>query len=135
MGGRAEARCQRPRLQGSARFAGKTGPALPGPVLFFLKLETEPRERPIDAGEIARAEQPDMHEERIEIVEVSPELVKGRLERHQAFIDGKERRPERAEEGREGELDLGVRARDRGVDGSGEASPRGAPPPGGLHAP
>ena len=42
MGGRVEARCKGLGLSHSARFAGKTGPALSGPVLFFRRLNTHP---------------------------------------------------------------------------------------------
>ncbi len=89
MGGRAEARCKGHAF--GARLVSQGRPARRRPGRFFLSFacsesvqdRSRPSasgsgmftdragQRPIDPREIARPEQPDMHEPRVEIVEVS----------------------------------------------------------------
>ena len=97
--------------------AGKSCP--PG------RLEAEARERLGNGGEIARAEQAHMHQGRIQVVDADSCLVEPGLEGAQRLIGLEKGPPERAEHGREGELDLRMGAIDGRVH-----EPRDPP---GLH--
>ena len=67
MGGRAKPANQGHAFLEFGSFRREDRPGSSGPVLFCLK--SKRGERLIDAREIARAEQPDMHERRVEVVE------------------------------------------------------------------
>ena len=72
MGGRVEARIKAQPY--CSRLVSQRRPArlVRAGSFFVLRLEPQPRQRPLDRGHIAGAEQPDMDEKRVEIVEVSP---------------------------------------------------------------
>lgn len=107
MGGEPKPASKGASLSRSARFAGKTGPACPGRFFFAPRAngraittqscapdapneaplhveygsKPEPRQRALDAPKIARPEQPDMHQRRVEIVEIPPQIVEARRNR------------------------------------------------------
>src|SRR5690554_3579115 len=60
--------------------------ATPRAVARQLPSQPEPRQSLLDARQIARPEQPHMHERGVEIVEVAPDLVESGLERRQRLI-------------------------------------------------
>src|SRR5262249_40868436 len=105
---------------GSFRREDRPGAVRAGS-FFLLKAKT--RQRLLDPGKVARAEQPDMHEPRVEVVDGEPGLVKARLKRHHVLIGIKEGLPKRAEEGGEGKFDLRVPAIDGWIHQSGDPAP------------
>jgi hypothetical protein len=85
MGGRVEAREFKAKPFAFGSFRREDRPGSPGPVLFWprqIRAHTsnpEPAERSLDPGQVACAEQPDVHERWVEVVEVAAQLVEARF--------------------------------------------------------
>src|SRR5262249_3477805 len=71
---------------------------------------------PLDSRKVAGAEQPDMDEAGIEVIEARAQLVETWLERRQRLVSLEEGSAERAEHRGEGKLDLRGTAIDGGID-------------------